>query len=392
MLKIAHISTTFNNASVYKWTRHLARDQKEQGWQVEFIAGHNTDPELMQQAIAEGFPVTRVPTLRKYIHPYYDARAVIDLTNLLKRKKFDVVHTSLSKAGVIGRLAAKLAGTKKIIHSVYGATFASTMPLAKRIFFQSLERLTDRISDHTVFCGRELRDVYLRAGIARLDKSSTIYLCFDFTPYFQAAGISTAEQQKRRQALGLGGDDIVLGMVSRLIPQKGHIYGLSLIKELKNEFPQIKLIIVGDAVLPSEEIYKQKLFRLVKEMGIEKQIIFTGWQSNPSFYYSLFDIYLLTSMPSEGLPACIMEAFCARVPVVGFECTGVRETVGEQTLLVPPKDLTALTGAVKGAILRLPEIRRQFGKNPAELEALQERHSPVRMVREYQQLYQALLA
>jgi glycosyltransferase involved in cell wall biosynthesis len=127
-------------------------------------------------------------------------------------------------------------------------------------------------------------------------------------------------------------------------------------------------------------------------LGIENEVIFTGWQQNPSYYYSIFDIYLLTSMPMEGLPGSLLEATAAGVPVAGFECYGVREILGNDARLVPSKDLSALSREVRREIARLPENRCPPKKNPDLIRRLQERHSVERMVREYRDLYDRVLS
>jgi len=242
-----------------------------------------------------------------------------------------------------------------------------------------------------VFVGQELRNSYIQAEVCDLYKTAVIYNSVDLLPFIEAGEISEEERQARRQAVGLGPQDIVMGNVSRIVPWKGHHYALRLVKELKREFP-IKLVIVGDAVVSSEHAYKQKLLQRVKDSGIETDVIFTGWQQDPSFYYSIFDIYLLTSMPLEGIPKSVLEATMAGLPVVGFNCCGVREILGDAVRLVASKDLPALSREVREEIARLPENRCTPKKNPDLIRRLQERHSVERMVREYRDLYNRVLS
>jgi glycosyltransferase involved in cell wall biosynthesis len=385
-MKIAHICTTFTHASGLNLLLLLAEDQKRRGWEVEFITGRNASADLVQEMENRGFKVTQIKSLLKYINPISDFKALIDLAAYLRKRHFDLVHTSLAKAGIIGRLAAKMARIKKIIHTVKGATFAPTMPLVNQFLYKNLEKLTARFSDQLIFVGRELRDSYVQAGVCDLRKNAVIYNSVDLLPFIKAREISEEERQARRQSVGFGSQDIVLGNVSRIVPWKGHHFALKLVKELKREFP-VKMVIVGDAVVPLEQAYNRELRQRVKDLGIEKEVIFTGWQQDPSFYYSIFDIYLLTSMPLEGIPKSILEATMAGLPVVGFECCGVREILGDEVRLVASKDLPALSREVREEIAHLPENRRNCQKNLNLIAKLQQRHSVERMVREYRELY-----
>lgn len=390
-MKIAHICTTFTAASGIKWSLLIAQDQKRRGWEVEFITGRNASADLVRETENRGFKVTKINSLTKYINPLNDLMALFNLAAYLREGQFDLVQTYLAKAGVIGRLAAKMAGRAKICHLVKGATFAPTMPQVKQVLFKNLEKLAAKVSDRLVFVGQELRDSYVAAGVCDPGKALVIYNSFELSPFVKASEIFQEERQARRQAIGLAPRDIVLGNVSRIVPWKGHHYALDLVEELKNDFP-IKLVIVGDAVVPSEYAYKRKLLKRLYELGIENEVIFTGWQQNPSHYYSIFDIYLLTSMPMEGLPGSILEATAAGVPVVGFECYGVREILGNDAHLVPSKDLSALSREVRREIARLPKNRYTPKKNPDLIRRLQERHGVERMVREYRDLYDRVLS
>ena len=91
----------------------------------------------------------------------------------------------------------------------------------------------------------------------------------------------------------------------------------------------------------------------VRRQGLEEDIRFTGWVQEPARYFAAFDLYLLTSMPFEGVPGAVIEAALAGVPVVGFECFGIREIPGVQATLVPPKDTAALTAVLREKLSRL---------------------------------------
>ena len=392
-MKIAHVVTTLYDTNATGWVTALAQDQLARGCEVDLIVGKNASPELMAARRAQGFGVFQVRSLRKYVRPIQEIRAFLELYRRLRSGPYDLVHTHLAKAGVLGRLAANLAGVPRVIHSVYGATFASTQSWVRRICFRDLERLAGRATDAFIFVGRELQEAYCRAGVCSPAQGQVIYYGKDLSPFMELAGLSQEERKAQRNLLGLGERDLILGNVSRLVPWKGHHDAVEVFSILKERFPSLKLVIVGDAKTPSEQSYKQRLLRKVRGLGLEGEIIFTGWVANPARYFAAFDLYLLTSMPLEGVPGAVIEAALAGVPVVGFDCFGIREIPGVAATLVPPGDLNALAGALKEKLQVLAAGGRPAhdGSFPALQAAMRQQFDMGKMVRQTWEVYQPLL-
>jgi len=249
---------------------------------------------------------------------------------------------------------------------------------------QGLERLAGGSTDAFIFVGQELKEAYCQAGVCPWPKGQVIYYGKDLSPFLPVARLSPEERQAQREALGLRQEDIVLGNVSRIVPWKGHDYAVRVFGELKETFPTLKFIIVGDAKTSSEIGFKERLMRMVRERGLEEDIIFTGWVIDPARYFAAFDLYLLSSMPLEGVPGAVIEAAVAGVPVVGFDCYGVREIPGVQATLVPPKDVPALTSALRQEILNLAASRGNGNgfRSSADLRRMHQQFDMDRMVRE----------
>jgi len=284
-----------------------------------------------------------------------------------------------------------MAGIKKIIHTTHGASFAPTLPPITYYTYLNLEKLAGKFTDRFLFVGQDIRNAYVKAGVCPREKTFVSYVPKDLSPFLPVATLPEVERQERRQKAGIDPETIVLGNISRLVPWKGHEYGLRLLSELKKDFGKIKYIIVGAPRVPVEMPHWDYLINLAKSLGVFHDVVFAGWQTDTPYFYSLFDIYLITSMPFEGLSLSLLEATAADLPIVGFDCYGTREVLGENANIVPPKDLGALVQAVKREIARLPESRRQRGKNITRIMKLQERHSLPRRLKEHAELYQALL-
>jgi glycosyltransferase involved in cell wall biosynthesis len=213
------------------------------------------------------------------------------------------------------------------------------------------------------------------------------------SPFQAVARLSPKERRAHRQALGLKEQDIVLGNVSRLVPWKGHDYAVEVFGALKETFPNLKLMIVGDAKTPSEKGYKEHLIKQVRRRGLEGDIIFTGWVQDPARYFAALDLYLLTSMPFEGVPGAVIEAAVTGVPVVGFEVYGVREIPGVQATLVPPKDVRALTSALREKLqdLAIGNGNGNGNQSAAVQNQMRQQFDLGRMVRETWDVYHHIL-
>jgi hypothetical protein len=202
-VKIAHVVTTFYDTNAAGWVTALARDQLSRGCRVTLIVGRNASPEMIAKMRAQGFQVVQLMSLRKYLRPLQEIQALIDLYRLCRAEGYDLVHTHLAKAGVIGRLAANLAGVPRVVHSVYGATFAPTQSWGRRLLFRDLERLAGRATDTFIFVGRELREAYRRAGVCPSDQGRVIYYGKNLSPFFAVAGLSPKERLARAAGLGI---------------------------------------------------------------------------------------------------------------------------------------------------------------------------------------------
>jgi len=395
--RIAHVVTTFYETNVVGFVLALAADQRRHGCQVELAVGRNASPELLAAKRSEGLVIHQVPALRKYLRPCHEGQALLALYRLFRRRGYQVVHTHLAKAGVLGRLAARLAQVPRVIHSVYGATFGPSQFWGRRVLFRGLERLAGRSTDAFIFVGRELMEAYARAGVCPREKGRVINVGKDLSPFLEVAALSPAERRRRRRELGFRDQDIVLGNVSRIVPLKGHDYALEVFASLKSHFPTLKLALVGDAKTPSEQAFKNRLLKSIRGRSLEKDIIITGWTREPARYFAAFDLYLSTSLAPEGLPETFVEAAATGVPVVGFDCYGVREIPGVKATLVPSRNVPALTAVLRREIEGLIAAPGQGngsphgGQPPEILRELCRKFDKGKMVRQSWEVYHQLL-
>ncbi|MGB7023151.1 MAG: glycosyltransferase family 4 protein, partial [Candidatus Acidiferrales bacterium] len=165
---------------------------------------------------------------------------------------------------------------------------------------------------------------------------------------------SKAHPQGIRESLGFSKDDLVLIVMARLEPQKGHRILLQALSLLQSEFPSVRLICLGSGAL------KDELSKMTRDLGLENTVRFVGFQANVGDWLAAADISVLPSF-YEGLSLTAVETLAAGIPFIATAVDGTPEVVidGETGLLVPPGDPAALAGAI-GRLARQPELRRKF--------------------------------
>jgi glycosyltransferase involved in cell wall biosynthesis len=297
---------------------------------------------------------------------------------LIKRHAVDIVHTHGKGPGLFGRIAAAALGVPAV-HTLHGIHYGG-YSRAGRGLYLGLERQLSRMSRVIINVSASQEAEGLGLGLFASSKSAVVVNGVD--PEEMDAAVHASAIQ--RETLGIGADDFVIGCVSRWDPVKRFEILLQAVRELAGRVPRLTLVLVGGG---GEE---QRIRRLVAETGLLDRVVFTGFLSNPSPLYPLFDLYVATSL-KEGLPLAPLEAMAAGVPVVVTDVPGHRDVVvhGETGLLVPAEDSRALAEAVAGLVAD-PARRRKMGE--AGRERVLERFTVRRMVDETIGVYRRVLA
>jgi glycosyltransferase involved in cell wall biosynthesis len=325
MPRICHIITTLYETSGSTRRTLIEADYLlKKGWTVHLIIGKDASGAIIEECLKKGIEVFQIRCLCKYIHPLLEIRAFFQIAKILRQQKYDIVHTHLAKGGILGRLAAARAGVKAIIHTVHGPSFPKSKGWALRSLFILLEKLAGKFTHAMIFVGKEIGDVYMHSKIAAPHQSHTIYTGRDFKDYENALNMPEEEKRVIRGRYGISQNDIVIGCVGRIVPSKGHIFAIRVMHTLIQTYPEAKLIIIGKANLPDEHHYETKLRNIIKELGLDNNILFIDYQKDIAQYYAIMDVFILPSY-YEGLPNAILEAVAMAIPVVAFDCGGVKE-------------------------------------------------------------------
>ena len=331
----------------------------------------------ISQFQSRGGRVVLFPDLVRRIDPIRDTVTLVRLWQWIRTEDPDIVHTHSSKAGFLGRWAARMAGVPIVVHTPHGHVFHGHFGVALSRLFLCMERLSDRVTDHLICLTQgELGD-YIDLRVTRPEKASVIHSGVDIQQFQQpeAAPVTT------RHILDIDDRALVVGTVW-LLPIKAPEVLLEAMGHVWRHQTNIVLIYVGKGDLDGP------LKAAVRRMRATERVRFLGWRQDVPDVMHAFDIFVLLSR-NEGMGRAAVEALAAGLPVIASRTGGLPELVsdGLNGLLVPPRDAKALNRA----ILELcddPDLRRRMGEHGRQRA---EAFSLQRMVDKLDALYARLL-
>lgn len=321
-----------------------------------------------------------IPDLVRPVAPWRDLKALVSLWCHFRRRRPAIVHTHSGKAGILGRLAAWLAGVPVIVHSIHGPSFGSFQGKLANLVFQTAERLAGRLTHSFIGVAEAMCQQYLKAGIGHREQYRVVFSGFDLAPFLHAENSDTL-----RSKWGIGPDDFVVGKVGRLFRLKGHDDLFAIAPELFRRVPQAKLMLVGGGE------WRDRFERMAKDLGIADRILFTGLvppRQVPELI-GLMDVVVHLSR-REGLPRVIPQALAAGKPVVAMDCDGAREAClhGKHGFMVSPGDRDAVLNRVV-ELASDPVLRSKMGTTGRQF--VEQHFSEAVMVDQIREIYRALL-
>jgi glycosyltransferase involved in cell wall biosynthesis len=297
----------------------------------------------------EGLTLIRCGFLERPIHPLKDILAFFFIYGFIKNNGIDVVHTHSSKAGILGRLAARVAGARLIIHTVHGWSFHNYQARPFYYLYLLLERLCASFSSAIIVVSRFDQKLAESLSIGRREQYRLIRYAVE-----SARSRPAGCPGKLNGEFCLSGDGPFVGMVSCFKPQKAPVDFIKLAGALKDDFPDVRFILVGDGIL------RDKVVSLVNKLGLKGRVILTGWRRDVPEILSCLDVFVLTSL-WEGLPIVVLEALAAGVPVLATDTGGIREIVSEGVngYLVKPHDIYGMQKRLRELLSR-PSLRAEL--------------------------------
>jgi len=329
---VLHLITRLELGGAQQNTLYCARHHDRDRFDVELIAGRGSRLDDEARAIPDA-KVQLVPWLKHAISPPFDLLAIIRLRNYFRRAGIDVVHTHSSKAGILGRLAANLAGVPAVVHTVHGWSFNSTQTTARRKLYTSLERLVAPMTDRILVVAANHIDVGLHAGIGHRPQYDVVRSGIDRELYRAPA----KPRDVLRRELGYGPGDFVVGTIANMKPQKAPLDFAETAARAHALNPSTRFFFAGDGEQMPDVRSR------VEADGLQDVVKLLGWRDDVPDLLHAMDAFLLTSR-FEGLPRVLLQAMAAGRPVVATAVDGTPEVVetGVTGLLAQPGDTAGL--------------------------------------------------
>jgi glycosyltransferase involved in cell wall biosynthesis len=311
---------------------------------------------MLDLAAAKGVQPIIIPQLKRNVDPLGGLITLVKLYRLMRHERPHIVHTHTATAGLLGRLAARLAGVPVILHTFHGHVLRGYFgPIPSKALVW-MERILARLSHRIVTVSEGQRRELAGYGIAPLEKITVVPLGFELEDLLACE----SHRGGLRRELGLTYGDKLVGIIARLVPIKNHRLFLQAAQVVAEAVPQARFLVVGDGEL------REELETYARDLGLDGKALFTGWLRDLPRLYADLDVVALTSI-NEGTPVSLIEGMAAAVPVVATAVGGVPDVVvdGETGYLVQEGDVKGMAEAII-ELLREPERARQMGQQGRE--------------------------
>ena len=348
--KIAHVTTV--DLSLRFLLLPQLRALRDAGLDVATISAPGPwVPELE----SEGF--RHIPWLHatRSWNPREDARAFRELLAIFRRERFDLVHTHNPKPGVMGRVAARIAGVPCVIDTVHGLYATPEDGVRRRLPVLAAEWIAARFSDLELYQSAEDLAWARRLGVTRRGRSIHLGNGIDLAQF--SSDLAGEERvRKLRSELGIGEDELVVGTVGRMVREKGYLELFEAARIIRSSRPNVRFLVVGDRDADKTDAVTED-----EVLAVGGDFVFAGWREDVADLMALMDVFALPSW-REGMPRSAIEAAASGLPLVLTDIRGCREVArdGIEGLLVPVRDPQRLAEA----ILRLVDdhaLRRRLG-------------------------------
>lgn len=357
---VVHIITKLELGGAQQNTLFTVANLERSKYEPVLISG--TEGILVEDAKKlKDVKVYLITELVREIRPFKDVISFLKIRRILKELKKPrsniIVHTHSSKAGILGRWAARVAGINLIIHSVHGFSFNDYQPSFLRAFYIFIERVTSLVTTRFIAVSKANIEKGIAEGIFSKDKAVLIRSGIDIREFQEVKG----DRMKKKEELGADARCPLVAMIACFKTQKSPLDFVKIARIVSDNISEIRFLLVGDGVLRSE------IEELIKKLGMDGKILLLGWRNDIPEILSCVDVLVLTSL-WEGLPRVFPQAMASGVPVVATEVDGAPEAIknGINGYLLPPKDINAMAEKVI-YLIRHPEKAQEMGEKGKDL-------------------------
>ncbi len=377
-IKIAQVITRMDWGGSPDIVRILCERLSSDKYELWLLTGETGHPSKKTEDFFGRFKgrIICVPELKRDIQPVSDLAALFRLYFLFLKHRFDIAHTHTAKAGFLGRIAAKLAGVRLVVHTPHGNNFYGYFGRMFSRLVVWLERFADCFTDKVIVLTELEKKDLIAYGVSKKEKITAVPSGLELEEYSQMK----VDIAGKKQELGLNNlNEAVVAMIGRLEAVKGPGYFIEAAALVLKEFLPVRFLIAGDGVL------REKLEASSQALGIKDKVIFLGWRDDIPELLSAIDILALPSL-NEAVGRIILEAGCFGVPAVASRTGGVPEIVrdGATGILVGPGNAGELA---KGIMLLLRDREKRLSMGQAAKKLVMDTFSAGNMVKQIEELY-----
>ena len=347
-MKIAHLTTVDLSLRYLVFPQLTAT--RDLGWDT---AGISAPGPWVADIESAGIRHIALVSSTRGMNLLADARAARELWGILRRERFDILHTHNPKPGLYGRILGRIARVPIAINTVHGLYAAPDDPVAKRGLVYFLEAIASRFSDAELVQSNEDVATMKRLHLAARDHIWHLGNGVDLET-FTPGRVDADLRGTLRATIGASEDTIVVGAVGRLVAEKGYPELFEAAAKLGSEY---LVVCIG----PDDRDKSDALPGIMIEEASQGAVKFLGMRTDVDELYGAMDIFILPSH-REGFPRSAMEAAASGLPVIATDIRGCRDVVedGVNGYLIPVRD----PSAIGNAITRLgsdAELRRTLG-------------------------------
>ncbi len=379
-IRVLHVCTIFLTAQTF--IAPVLRYLSGRGYEAAVACSQESaadGPASSGIRAIEGCQVFSV-SIPRAIRPYQDLLAVRRLCQVIREFKPEVIHTQTSKAGIVGRLAARLAGVPVIIHTAHAFPFHAYLPWPVKWAYIWIERWVAGWTDLIMVDTESVRMDGVRQQILQdASRIVTVPMGVDLTRFSPSLG----GPGTLRDTLGFGRQALVVGTVARLVPDKGLECFLRMAGLIRAERTDVQFLVVGEGPL------RHSLEQLAKSIGIGPNVVFAGHRTDIPGLMEAMDLFVLPTR-REGFGVVFAEAMAMGKATVGSDIGPIAEVVEDGvTGYLAPADDPQVFAARALELLRDESKRRAFGA--AGRRRVEQLYSQSRMCESIERQYQRLL-
>ena len=339
------------------------------------VKGVSSEGEELKEILENEGIVMEAINMSRKITPFQDLKSLWEMWNFLRKEKPQIVHTHTPKAGIIGMLAARLAGVPHRLHTVAGLPLMEATGIKRKIL-NFVEKLTYSSATRVYPNSKGLYDFILQNNFTQSNKLKIIANGSSNginTTFFSPAQVSEIEKVALREKLNIQPDDFVFVFVGRIVSDKGINELIKAFSELQtaenNELTGIKLLLVGGLESDLDPLNPETL----AEINQNKDIISAGFQQDVRPFFAISDALAFPSY-REGFPNVVMQAGAMGLPSIVSDINGCNEIIveGENGLIIPSKNVEKLKEKMltlardKNLYIKLKENSRRMIENRYE--------------------------